>query len=97
MLGQVCISVQRILVHADVYAELKKKLVSQLKKIKAADPDLDSTLVGPMIKEAEAQRLKKWIDKAVKKGAKILAGGELKGVMFEPNFIGTGRSKLGSL
>ncbi len=85
--GQVCISVQRILVHADVYAELKKKLVSQLKKIKAADPDLDSTLVGPMIKEAEAQRLKKWIDKAVKKGAKILAGGELKGVMFEPTLL----------
>ena len=85
--GQVCISVQRILVHADVYAELKKKLVSQLKKIKAADPNLDSTLVGPMIKEAEAQRLKKWIDKAVKKGAKILVGGELKGVMFEPTLL----------
>ena len=85
--GQVCISVQRILVHADVYAELKKKLVSQLKKIKAADPNLDSTLVGPMIKEAEAQRLKKWIDKAVKKGTKILVGGELKGVMFEPTLL----------
>ena len=85
--GQVCISVQRIFVHADVYAELKKKLVSQLKQIKAADPNLDSTLVGPMIKEAEAQRLKKWIDKAVKKGTKILVGGELKGVMFEPTLL----------
>uniref|UniRef100_UPI00388ED636 aldehyde dehydrogenase family protein n=1 Tax=Acinetobacter sp. TaxID=472 RepID=UPI00388ED636 len=85
--GQVCISVQRILVHADVYAELKTKLVTQLKKIKAADPRLDSTLVGPMIKESEALRLKKWVDKAVKKGANLLVGGELNGVMFEPTLL----------
>jgi acyl-CoA reductase-like NAD-dependent aldehyde dehydrogenase len=85
--GQVCISVQRILVHADVYAELKKKLVAKLKKVKAADPELDSTLVGPMIKESEAIRLKKWVDKAAKKGAKVLVGGELNGVMFEPTLL----------
>ena len=85
--GQVCISVQRILVHQDIYAEVKKKLVTKLKKLKPADPDLDTTLVGPMIKEAEAQRLKKWLDKAVKKGAKVLSGGKLDGVMFEPTLL----------
>lgn len=85
--GQVCISVQRILVHQDIYAEVKKKLVTKLKKFKPADPDLDTTLVGPMIKEAEAQRLKKWLDKAVKKGAKVLSGGKLDGVMFEPTLL----------
>src|SRR5699024_5493357 len=79
--GQVCICVHRIFVHTDVYADLQKKLVDQLKKIKAADPRLDSTLVGPMIKESEALRLKKGVDKAVKKGASLLVGGELKGVM----------------
>lgn len=85
--GQVCISVQRILVHQDIYAEVKKKLVTKLKKLKPAGPDLDTTLVGPMIKEAEAQRLKKWLDKAVKKGAKVLSGGKLDGVMFEPTLL----------
>jgi len=85
--GQVCISVQRILVHQDIYAEVKKKLVTKLKKFKPADPDLDTTLVGPMIKEAEARRLKKWLDKAVKKGTKVLSGGKLDGVMFEPTLL----------
>lgn len=85
--GQVCISVQRILVHADIYSELKKKLVAKLKKIQAADPTLDTTLVGPMIKESEAARLKKWVDKAEKKGAKILCGGTLNGVLFEPTLL----------
>ena len=85
--GQVCISVQRILVHADIYSELKKKLVSKLKKIQAADPALTTTLVGPMIKDKEALRLKKWVDKAVKKGAKVLSGNVLKGVLFEPTLL----------
>lgn len=92
--GQVCISVQRILVHADLYAELKKKLIAKLKKIKAADPALSTTLVGPMIKEAEALRLKKWIDKAEKKGAKVLLGGSLQGVLFEPVLLENVDAKL---
>ena len=82
-----CISVQRILVHANIYSELKKKLIAKLKNIQAADPSLDSTIVGPMIKESEAIRLKKWVDKAEKKGAKILCGGSLKGVLFEPTLL----------
>lgn len=85
--GQVCISVQRILVHADIYADVKKKLVTKLKKIKAADPSLNTTMVGPMIKDAEAIRLKKWVDKAIKKGAKVLSGGDVKSVMFEPTLL----------
>ena len=85
--GQVCISVQRILVHADLYADVKKKLITKLKKIKSDDPTLSTTLVGPMIKEAEAIRLKKWIDKAEKKGAKVLVGGSLQGVLFEPTLL----------
>jgi len=85
--GQVCISVQRILVHSSIYAEFKKKIVAKLKKIQAADPNLKSTIVGPMIKESEAIRLKKWVDKAEKKGSKILIGGTLKGVLFEPTLL----------
>ncbi|MCH7335598.1 aldehyde dehydrogenase family protein [Acinetobacter sp. NIPH 2699] len=92
--GQVCISVQRILIHADLYADVKKKLLAKLKKIKADDPALSTTLVGPMIKAAEALRLKKWIDKAEKKGAKILIGGTLQGVLLEPTLLENVDAKL---
>ncbi|KAF7277621.1 hypothetical protein GWI33_002965, partial [Rhynchophorus ferrugineus] len=85
--GQVCISVQRLLVHKDIYSELKKALVKKLNKIKAGDPNLDTTLVGPMIKHDEALRLKKWIDQAVKKEAKVLVGNELDGVLFHPTLL----------
>ncbi len=85
--GQVCISVQRILVHTDIYSEVKKKLVAKLKKIQAADPNLTTTLVGPMIKASEALRLKQWVDQAEEQGAKILVGGKLQGVLFDPTLL----------
>lgn len=82
--GQVCISVQRILVHTDIYAEFKKKLVAKIKQLKAADPSEAATTVGPMIREDDAKRLKKWVDKAVKQGAKVLVEGEVRGALFDP-------------
>lgn len=85
--GQVCISVQRILAHEKIYDELKEKFVARVKKLKAADPALADTVVGPMIKEKEAIRLKGWIDDAVKQGASLLAGGELNGVMLEATVL----------
>ena len=85
--GQVCISVQRILAHEKIYDELKEKFVARVKKLKAADPALADTVVGPMIKEKEAVRLKGWIDDAVKQGASLLAGGELNGVMLDATVL----------
>ncbi len=85
--GQVCISVQRILAHEKIYDELKEKFVARVKKLKAADPALADTVVGPMIKEKEAVRLKGWIDDAIKQGASLLAGGELNGVMLDATVL----------
>ncbi len=85
--GQVCISVQRILAHKDIYNDLKKALVKKLSKIKANDPTLATTIVGPMIKHDEALRLKRWIDQAVKQGAKVLMGNQLDGVLFQPTLL----------
>ncbi len=85
--GQVCISVQRILLHKDIYTAFKKAFLARVKTLMAADPNLSSTICGPMIKEAEAKRLKKWIKQAEKQGAKILCGAELSGVMFAPTIL----------
>lgn len=85
--GQVCISVQRILAHEKIYDELKDKFVARVKQLKAADPALADTVVGPMIKEKEALRLKQWVDAAVDEGASLLTGGDLNGVMLEATVL----------
>ncbi|WP_226470208.1 aldehyde dehydrogenase family protein [Luteimonas panaciterrae] len=74
--GQSCISVQRILAHANVYERLRKKLKAAVAKLKSGDPRDEKTFIGPMVDEAAAQRVESWIKAAKKGGAKVLVSGE---------------------
>ncbi|WP_336603646.1 aldehyde dehydrogenase family protein [Rothia nasisuis] len=85
--GQVCISVQRVIVHHEVEEEFLDKLTPLVKSLKTGDPRAQSTQVGAMINEKEAQRVEKIVAKAVNGGAKILAGGEREGAVFEPTLL----------
>lgn len=77
--GQSCISVQRIYVHADIYAKLRKKFKAAVDKLRMGDPRSDTTFIGPMIDDAAAKRIEDWIAAARKGGAKRLAGGDRTG------------------
>ena len=85
--GQSCISVQRIVAHADIYDALKRKLVAAVKKLKAGDPKRNDTFLGPMIDAAAAERLHGWIDEARKAGSKLLCGGRRNGNMLEATLM----------
>ncbi|HEY9131244.1 MAG TPA: aldehyde dehydrogenase family protein [Dyella sp.] len=85
--GQSCISVQRIYAHASIYEALKRKLVAATRKLKAGDPKKKDVFIGPMIDEAAAERLQRWIDEAGKRGAKLLCGGKRKGAMLEATLM----------
>lgn len=85
--GQSCIGVQRIIVHADVYDELRKRLVRKTKSLVAGDPHDRETFIGPMIDVREAQRLDNWIREAVEGGATLLCGGKREGAMLEATLL----------
>lgn len=85
--GQSCISVQRILIHADVYDEFRDMLVDKATSLKTGDPKDHDTFIGPMIDDGEAERLKGWIDEAVTNGAKLLCGGGRDGRMVEATLV----------
>jgi glyceraldehyde-3-phosphate dehydrogenase (NADP+) len=86
--GQVCISVQRILVHESCYKEFVQKLASYTEeKIKTGDPTDRSVLVGPMISKAALDRTMVWVTEAVADGAAILIGGKADGPCFAPTIL----------
>jgi glyceraldehyde-3-phosphate dehydrogenase (NADP+) len=74
--GQLCISVQRALVHRSVYDEYLDTLVKGASALTVGDPLDEATQVGPMISVAAAQRIRTWVDEAVAGGARVLTGGE---------------------
>jgi len=71
--GQSCISVQRLLIHADLYDEVRSALVAYVKeKVRSGDPREKGVLVGPMIDTAACDKIVAWIDTALAAGAKSL-------------------------
>jgi len=70
--GQVCISVQRIIVHEKIYDEFMGKFVPLVKKLKVGNQLDEDTDVGPMISEDSAKRAEEWIKEALGQGAKCL-------------------------
>ena len=85
--GQSCISVQRIIVHADIYQEFRDQLVAATVKLIAGDPKHEDTFIGPMISEQEAQRLHSWINEAIAAGGKLLCGGNLNGAFLDATLL----------
>ena len=85
--GQSCIGVQRIIVHEDVYDAFRTALVAATEKLIAGDPKDESTFIGPMISEREAERLHGWIDEAVAGGGKLLCGGKRNGAMLDATLL----------
>ncbi len=85
--GQVCIKVQRIIVHKNVYSEFELKFLEACSEVKTGNPLENNTIVGPMISLAEAERVEQWVNEAVAEGANIAWGGKRKGSMFEPTVL----------
>lgn len=85
--GQSCISVQRVLVHKNIYKDFEKILLEKTKTIKAGNPYEDDTIVGPMITLKEAERVESWIKEATAENAEILAGGSREKAVVKPTIL----------
>jgi acyl-CoA reductase-like NAD-dependent aldehyde dehydrogenase len=85
--GQSCIGVQRIIIHADIYDDLRDRLCAKASRLVAGDPKHRDTFIGPMISESEARRLDNWIQEAVGSGATLLCGGKREGAMLEATLL----------
>lgn len=85
--GQNCIGVQRVYIEEGIYKKFETLFVSRTRQYKVG-PKLDEDCnMGPMIAEGEAKRIEKWVNDAVKKGAKILTGGTRNGAIYDPTVL----------
>jgi acyl-CoA reductase-like NAD-dependent aldehyde dehydrogenase len=85
--GQVCISVQRIYVHDDVWEAFMERFRAGAAELKVGDPLDPTTDVGPMVDANAASRTQRWVDEAVALGGKIVLGGKADGTYFQPTIL----------
>ncbi len=85
--GQVCISTQRVLVQDRAYGDYLDALVPQVEGIATGNPLDEGVRMGPMIREADAERVASWIGQAVEGGARVAVGGAHEGTMHQATVI----------
>ncbi|GAB5494446.1 MAG: succinic semialdehyde dehydrogenase [Phototrophicaceae bacterium] len=89
--GQMCISIERVYVEAGIYEPLLENLKKYASKITQSSQDGFDVVIGSMTNQAELDRTKAHLDDAVKKGAKIISGGnprpDLGALFFEPTIL----------
>jgi len=85
--GQVCIKVQRILVHQPVYQRFVDLLVAASAALPSGDPLDPATVVGPMIDRAALDRVEAWSREAVAAGAEVLLPGRREGRVLTPGLM----------
>jgi glyceraldehyde-3-phosphate dehydrogenase (NADP+) len=85
--GQVCISVQRMIIHEDIWESFMSRFVAGAAKLKLGDPLDPETDLGPMVDATAAARTQRWVDEAVALGGKLLLGGRAAGTAFPPTIL----------
>ena len=85
--GQVCISIQRVYVEADVADAFISKLSNEVKQIKHGDQLLPDTEMGPMIDHAALDKAQQFCKDAIQHGGTIVTGGKREGNIFLPTII----------
>lgn len=88
--GQTCISANRIYAHAAIYDRFVDEVRTLMQRLTVGDGFLD-VAIGPIINAAAVDKVRRHVDDALYRGAKLVLGGrpipELGANFFEPTLL----------
>ncbi|WP_122531996.1 aldehyde dehydrogenase [Pseudomonas viridiflava] len=85
--GQICMSTERLIVDRKVADAFVSKLAAKIETLRAGPPDDSTSVLGSLVDVDAGTRIKALIDDAVSQGAKLIAGGQLKGSILQPTLL----------
>lgn len=85
--GQVCISVQRVIVDESIADDFTHALKAKVEALKVGNPFGADTKIGTLISRAEADRVSAALKRAQEDGATLVTGGEQEGSVIQPAIL----------
>ncbi|WP_416914244.1 aldehyde dehydrogenase family protein [Seohaeicola sp.] len=85
--GQICMSVEKVLVQESIYADFLRQFVARASRLKTGDTKDKANVIGPLINERQVVRVKHQIEDALAKGAKAVLGGRVWDRYVEPTIL----------
>jgi len=90
--GQGCALPTRILADRSVYDEVVEGMSAALRRVTVGDPTDKKTMMGPLIREAQRERVERYVATGTAEGARLAVGGgrpadTSRGFFFEPTLF----------
>lgn len=85
--GQICMTTGRHLVHESIVDEYVAALAEKAAHLPVGDPASGAVALGPIIDDAQAERVEGIVDRSIAAGATVIAGGTRNGRFFAPTVL----------
>jgi succinate-semialdehyde dehydrogenase/glutarate-semialdehyde dehydrogenase len=85
--GQSCNAAKRFVVIDELYEPFLEKFTAAMTAEQPGDPTAEDAVMGPLSSSTAADRLQDQLDRAIKGGATVVAGGERSGNFFSPTVL----------
>ena len=85
--GQICMSARRIIVERPIADAFVERLAAKTAGLATGDPREPHTIIGPLINEHALETVRRRVEDAVSRGARVLAGGEVVGPCFQATLL----------
>jgi aldehyde dehydrogenase (NAD+) len=97
--GQGCALPTRILAQRSIYDDVVERVAGALGKIKVGDPNEPGVMMGPLIREAQRERVEQYVAAGTEEGARIACGGARpagldRGYFFEATLFADVQSSM---
>ncbi len=85
--GQICMSTERIVVDAKVADAFVEKFAAKAQSLPVGDPRSGNVVLGAMVSDTAAEKVRALINDATAKGATLAAGGATKGTIMPATIL----------
>lgn len=82
--GQICMSLNRIIVHRKIYDDFIADFAKKVEKLKVGNPADKDVFIDPIINQKQVDKIQKLIDESIQQGARVVKRGSVKGNLMEP-------------
>ncbi len=85
--GQICMTTGRHLVHERIAGEFTERLAAKADALPVGDPASGQVALGPIIDEAQRDKVHALVTASVDAGASVAAGGTYDGLFYRPTVL----------
>lgn len=85
--GQICMNARKVIVQEGIADEFVERLARKAREVRVGDPKAPGTIVGPLINDEAVASVRRDVDDAVGRGARVVVGGEADGRVFQPTVL----------